>query len=118
MHLFVGNDGRDQNGAGAQVFRVVEKLLQRHRGAEIVAEKTILLDAAVLDVENFMQTNRMFILTNGCSDDVDMARSYPGLDLIFRQWCLSFYQGQIANVDSDFEHTPRKYLSASCIDIS
>ena len=50
-----------------------------------MALEAILLDAAVLDIEDFVQTDRVFVLAHRARHHVNAARAYPGLDFALGQ---------------------------------
>ena len=56
--------------SGLALLRRIEHLTHRHGGAQIVTLKTVLLDAAVLDVQYLAHADRMLVLAHRGADHV------------------------------------------------
>ena len=104
VYLTVGDDGRDQYGTGTGLRRRSEHLLEGHRGAEEMTAKAVFLDAAVFNIEDLANPDRMLILADRGGDNVQVAGTCPGLDLAVRQQLYLGSDRQLAAADGDIEH--------------
>ena len=80
VHVVMGDDRRDEHDARAMRRRRIEQTFQVDRRAEIVGAEAVALDAAVLDVQDLLETHRVLVFAHGRRHDVEVPRPHPRLD--------------------------------------